>query len=214
MFMGDSVINFAAPIIRVTISVDDGSIEKSKFPKNVGLANAVRGAVFVNYEDDETGKAIVFASEDGTLQAMNALGDTLYMSDTSVVQKQVSKKNQTVKVPLYRVGPSYGPLVGLASDGERVYSLHQKHLVRTSFNAGVPMQDDMDLQKSVAGAPAVGSALVGPIVASSHVFFAADSGFWTVNLTICPKRPSTSWAPLRRPSKRVKKSWQLQNNGL
>ena len=33
-FMGDSVLNFAAPIIRVTISIDDGSIEKSKFPKN------------------------------------------------------------------------------------------------------------------------------------------------------------------------------------
>ena len=198
-FMGDSVINFAAPIIRVTISVDDGSIEKSKFPKNVGLANAVRGAVFVNYEDDETGKAIVFASEDGTLQAMNALGDTLFMSDTSVVQKQVSKKNQTVKVPLYRIGPSYGPLVGLASDGERVYSLHKKHLVRTSFNAGVPMQDDMDLQKSVAGAPAVGTALVGPIVANSHLFFAADSGFWTVNLTDEMTRTFTSTESIARP---------------
>jgi hypothetical protein len=85
-FVGDSVINFAAPVIRVTISIDDGSIANSKFPKNVGLANAVRGAVFVNYEDDETGKAIVFASEDGTLQAMNALGDTLFMADTVMTQ--------------------------------------------------------------------------------------------------------------------------------
>ena len=36
-FMGDSVVNFAAPVIRVTISIDDGSIEGSKFPRNVGL---------------------------------------------------------------------------------------------------------------------------------------------------------------------------------
>ena len=198
-FMGDSVTNFAAPIIRVTISVDDGSIANSKFPKNVGLTNAVRGAVFVNYEDEATGKAIVFGSEDGSLQALNALGDTLFVSDTAVVQKQVSQKNQTVKVPLYRLGPSYGPLVGLAGDGERVYSLHKKHLVRTSFNAGVPMQDVMDLQKSVSGAPAVGSALVGPIVANSHLFFAADSGFWTVNLTDEMTRTFTSTENIAHP---------------
>lgn len=198
-FMGDSVINFAAPIIRVTISIDDGSIENSKFPKNVGLANAVRGAVFVNYEDEKTGKAVVFASEDGTLQALNTLGDTLFVSDTSVVQKQVSKKNQTVNVPLYRLGPNYGPLVGLASDGERVYSLHKKHLVRTSFNAGVPMQDVMDLQKTVSGAPAIKSALVGPIVASSHLFFASDSGFWTVNLTDEMTRTFTSTENIAHP---------------
>ena len=198
-FMGDSVTNFAAPIIRVTISVDDGSIANSKFPKNVGLTNAVRGAVFVNYEDEATGKAIVFGSEDGTLQALNALGDTLFVSDTSVVQKPVSQKNKTVKVPLYRLGPSYGPLVGLAGDGERVYSLHKKHLVRTSFNAGVPMQDVMDLQKSVSGAPAVNAALAGPIVANSHVFFAADSGFWTVNLTDEMTRTFTSTESIAKP---------------
>ncbi|SIO40632.1 M6 family metalloprotease domain-containing protein [Fibrobacter sp. UWB11] len=198
-FMGDSVINFAAPVIRVTISVDDGSIENSKFPKNVGLASAVRGAVFVNYEDESTGKAVVFASEDGTLQALNALGDTLFVSDTSVVQKQVSQKNKTVDVPLYRLGPSYGPLVGLAGDGERVYSLHKKHLVRTSFNSGVPMQDVMDLQKSVSGAPSIQSALVGPIVASSHLFFASDSGFWTVNLTDEMTRSFTSTENIAHP---------------
>ena len=196
-FKGDSVYNFAAPIIRVTISVDDGSIENSKFPKNVGLANAVRGAVFVNYENDETGKAVVFASEDGTLQAMNALGDSLFASDTSVVIEQVSKNKAKVEQPLYRVGPNYGPLVGLAGDGERVYSLHKKYLVRTSFNAGVPMQDVMDLQKSVSGTPAIKSALVGPIVANSHLFFASDSGFWTVNLTDEMTRTFTSTEGVR-----------------
>ena len=198
-FMGDSVVNFAAPVIRVTISVDDGSIANSKFPKNVGLASAVRGAVFVDYESDETGKALVFGAEDGTLQAMNALGEPLFESDTSIVQKTLSRDGAKKEVPLYRLGPNYGPLVGLASDGERVYSLHKKHLVRTSFNAGVPMQDDMDLQKSVAGAPAVGSVLVGPIVASSHVFFAADSGFWTVNLTDEMTRTFTSTESIAHP---------------
>ena len=178
-FMGDSVINFAAPIIRVTISVDDGSIENSKFPKNVGLDNAVRGAVFINYEDDETGKAIVFASEDGTLQAMNALGDSLFMSDTAVVQELVSQKNASTKVPLYRLGPSYGKLVGLASNGERIISLHKNKLVMTTFNSGIPEQTVLDLKKSARGLPGMESAIAGPIMYKNDVYFASDSTMWT-----------------------------------
>ena len=188
-FMGDSVVNFASPVIRVTISIDDGSIENSKFPKNAGLETAVRGAVFVNYEDDETGKAIVFASEDGTLQAMNALGDTLFMADTVISQKYLSQKKLSEKVPLYRLGQSFGALVGLASDGDRVYSLHKDKLVRTSLNAGVPMQDVMELE----------SATAGPIVANSHLCFASDSGFWTVNLTDKMTRSFTSSGDLLHP---------------
>ena len=196
-FVGDSVINFAAPVIRVTISIDDGSIANSKFPKNVGLANAVRGAVFVNYEDDETGKAIVFASEDGTLQAMNALGDEVSVSDTSIVQGTVSRDNAKREIPLYRLGPNNGKLVGIASDGERVYSLHKDKLVRTALNSGVPVQDVMDLQKAVSGAPKINEVVAGPIVANSHLFFASDSGFWTVNLTDEMTRTFTSTEGLR-----------------
>jgi len=188
-FMGDSVVNFAAPVIRVTISVDDGFIENSKFPKNVGLANAVRGAVFVNYEDDETGKAIVFASEDGTLQALNPLGDSLFASDTSVSVESISKDGEKALQSLYRLGPSFGELVGLASDGERVYSLHKNYLVRTEFNAGLPMQDVIDVKSAVAG----------PIVANSHLFFASDSGFWTVNLNREMTRSFTSTESLVHP---------------
>ena len=198
-FMGDSVINFAAPVIRVTISIDDGSLEKSKFPKNVGLKTVARGAVFVNYEDDETGKAIVFASEDGTLQAMNTLGDTLFASDTTVSLSKLSLDKAKENVSLYRLGPNYGKLVGLASDGERAYSLHKNYLVRTALNAGVPMQDVIDLKKSEAGAPAIKAALAGPVVANSHLFFASDSAFWTVNLSDEMTRSYVSTEGLVRP---------------
>ena len=182
-FMGDSVINFAAQVISVTISVDDGSLENSKFPRNVGLDNAVRGAVFVDYEDDESGKAIVLASEDGTLQAFGALGDTLFASDTSVSAVTLTNDNAKENVPLYRLGTSFGSLVGIAGDGERVYSLHKNYLVRTSLSAGVPMQDVIDLKKAESGVPAVKAALAGPVVANSHLFFASDTAFWTVNLS-------------------------------
>ena len=166
-FMGDSVMNFAAPVISVTISIDDGSIENSKFPKNVGLANAVRGAVFVNYEDDETGKAIVFAAEDGTLQAMNALGDTLFMADTVVTQKSLNRNEAKREIPLYRVASGDGPLVGIASDDNYVYSLHEHALVRTKFLTGmIPQRDVLKISDK---------AMVGPIVYNGIVWFATDS---------------------------------------
>ena len=151
----------------MTISVDDGSIANSKFPRNVGLANAVRGAVFVNYEDDETGKAIVFASEDGTLQAMNPLGDTLFASDTSVVQKSLNRNEAKSEIPLYRVASADGPLVGIASDGNYVYSLHEHALVRTKFLTGMIPQRDV--------LPISGKAMAGPLVYNGNVWFVTDS---------------------------------------
>ena len=166
-FMGDSVKNFAALVIRVTISVDDGSIANSKFPKNVGLASAVRGAVFVDYEDDKTGKAIVFASEDGTLQAMNPLGDTLFMADTVMTQTSLTRNEAKSEIPLYRVASGDGPLVGIASDGNYVYSLHEHALVRTKFLTGMIPQRDV--------LPISGKAMAGPVVYNNIVWFATDS---------------------------------------
>jgi hypothetical protein len=165
-FMGDSVKNFAALVIRVTISVDDGSIANSKFPRNVGLTGAVRGAVFVDYEDDKTGKAIVFASEDGTLQAMNALGEPLFESDTSIAQKTLSRDGAKQEVPLYRLGQSYGPLVGLASDGNDVFSLHEHALVRTRLSLGIPQMDTIKLFRK---------AMAGPVIYNDIVLFATDA---------------------------------------
>lgn len=166
-FMGDSVKNFAALVIRVTISVDDGSIANSKFPRNVGLTGAVRGAVFVDYEDDKTGKAIVFASEDGTLQAMNALGDTLFMADTVMTQTSLTRNEAKSEIPLYRVASGDGPLVGIASDGNYVYSLHEHALVRTKFLTGmVPQRDVLKIS---------GKAMAGPVVYNNIVWFATDS---------------------------------------
>ena len=166
-FMGDSVKNFAALVIRVTISVDDGSIANSKFPRNVGLTGAVRGAVFVDYEDDKTGKAIVFASEDGTLQAMNALGDTLFMADTVMTQTSLTRNEAKSEIPLYRVASGDGPLVGIASDGNYVYSLHEHALVRTKFLTGmIPQRDVLKISDK---------AMAGPLVYNGNVWFVTDS---------------------------------------
>lgn len=171
-FGQDSVINFASMKISVTISIDDGSVEGGKLPKNVGLASANRGAVFVDYaleKSDE--KAIVFAAEDGTLQVMNALGDTLFASDTSVAKQSVSVKDVEEKVPLYRVGPSYGPLVGIAGDGRNVLSLHEKYLVHTKFASGiVPVQDAMELKMKHVAA--------GPMLVDGRAWFAAENSVY------------------------------------
>ena len=150
-FMGDSVVNFAAQTISVTISIDDGSIEGGKFPREIGLNSAVRGAVFVDDPENEGEKILVVGAEDGTLQAFNALGDTLFVADTAIVQKSLSRDGAEREVPLYRVGASYGPLVGMASDGKDVYSLHTKKLVKTSFAGGFPTQQEIDIDSATAG---------------------------------------------------------------
>ena len=151
VFMGDSVVNYAALSLRVTISIDDGSIEGGKFPREIGLNSAVRGAVFVDDPENEGQKIIVVGAEDGTLQAFNALGDTLFVADTAIVQKSLSRDGAEREVPLYRVGASYGPLVGMASDGKDVYSLHTKKLVKTSFAGGFPVQQEIDIDSATAG---------------------------------------------------------------
>ena len=150
-FQGDSVINYAATTIRVTISIDDGSIEGGMFPREIGLNSAVRGAVFVDDPDNAGEKILVVGAEDGTLQAFNAMGDTLFSADTAMVQKSLTRDSAEREVPLYRVGASYGPLVGMASDGKDVYSLHTKKLVKTSFAGGFPTQQEIDIDSATAG---------------------------------------------------------------
>ena len=165
-FMGDSVVNYAAQVIRVTISVDDGSIEGSKFPRNIGLASAVRGAVFVDNPDNDGEKILVVGAEDGTLQAFSALGDTLFMSDTVMTQKTLSRDDAEQEVPLYRLSQSYGPLVGLASDGKDVFSLHERALVRTRFSLGIPQTDVIKIS---------GKGLAGPVIYNDVIWYATDS---------------------------------------
>ena len=150
-FMGDSVVNYAALSLRVTISIDDGSIEGGMFPREIGLNSAVRGAVFVDDPENEGEKILVVGAEDGTLQAFSALGDTLFVADTAIVQKSLTRDSAKREVPLYRVGASYGPLVGMASDGKDVYSLHTKKLVKTSFAGGFPVQQEIDIDSATAG---------------------------------------------------------------
>ncbi|OWV00609.1 hypothetical protein [Fibrobacter sp. UWR2] len=170
-FQGDSVVNYAALSIRVTISIDDGSIEGGQFPRNVGLNSAVRGAVFVDDPENEGEKILVVGAEDGTLQAFNAMGDTLFVADTAIVQKSLTRDVAEREVPLYRVAASYGPLVGLASDGKNVYSLHANKLVKTSFIGGIPVQKSYP----------VDSATAGPLVYDGYVYFAEKSGDRKVN---------------------------------
>ena len=165
-FMGDSVVNFGAQKISVTISIDDGSIDGAEFPRNIGLASAVRGAVFVDNPESDGEKLIVAGAMDGTLQVFNAMGDTLFPADTAIVQKTLSRDNAEREVPLYRVGASYGPLVGMASDGKDVYSLHTSKFVKTSFVGGLPTQE----------AIAIDSALTGPVIVDGNIYYTTVKG--------------------------------------
>lgn len=170
-FMGDSVVNFGAQKISVTISIDDGSIDGSQFPRNIGLASAVRGAVFVDDPENDGEKLLVVGAMDGTLQVFNALGDTLFPADTVIKQNTLSRDGAERETPLYRVGASYGPLVGLASDGKVVYSLHKNKLVKTSFVGGLPTQEPISIDSAVAG----------PMIVDGDVYFTTKKGLFVYN---------------------------------
>lgn len=153
-FMGDSVINYASPIMTVKVSIDGGQLKDSKFPRNVGVASAVRGAVFVEDQNNEGERALVIGAEDGTLQVFTALGDTLSSvgADTVVKQSVFSMKDSVAEVPLYRLSESTGSLVGMASEGKSVFSLHKNALVYTSFLGGmIPQQQELKLSRSMVG---------------------------------------------------------------
>lgn len=172
-FMGDSVLNFAAPIITVTVSIDDGSIDGSQFPREIGLNTQVRGAVFVENPEKEGEKIVVVAAEDGTLQAFSALGDTLFDADTLMSRTVMSNKAVEKQIPLYRVSFGNGPLVGVASDGKYVYGLHKKRLVRIQFES-----EAYASEKSLD----VDSVTSGPVIVGGDLWFASNGVIRNVNV--------------------------------
>lgn len=173
-FMGDSVLNFAAPIITVSVSIDDGSIDGSAFPREIGLNTQVRGAVFVDHPEKKGEKIIVVGAEDGSLQAFSALGDTLVLgSDTSISVSVMANKASEKTVPLYRISAGEGPLVGMAGDGKFVYALHSKRLVRTKFESeSYYSETSLD----------VDSVTAAPIIAGNVLWYGSNGKIKAVNL--------------------------------
>lgn len=172
-FMGDSVVNFAAASIPVSIAWETLALSNSKFPKNVGLKAAVRGAVAVDYPAGmsvgEGEKLIVFSSEDGTLQAMNARGEALSESDTTLAATSVSKSDTVQNVPLYRLGNSLGTLVGLAASNDTIFSLHKEKLARTILSGSL---DQILYDRKVEP---ISKAAVGPMIRNGRVIIADSS---------------------------------------
>ena len=185
-FMGDSVFNFAASSIPVTISwASHALIPGSLFPKNVGLNASVRGAVALDYPEGMSvgagEKLIVFGSEDGTLQAMSAFGQPLQESDTTVWTRALSLADSVDSVALYRLGSSLGKLLGVAASGDTVYSLHQnKGLAQTVLSSAI---DQIQFDRKLAG---IANPLVGPMVWNASVFVADNENLYrykTANLS-------------------------------
>ena len=171
-FMGDSVVNFAASSIPVTISwASNGLISGSEFPKNVGLNATVRGAVALDYPDGmsvgEGEKLIVFGALDGTLQVMTASGAALMESDTTVKTQVLSNVDSTEKVSLYRLGRSYGKLIGMAAVKDSIFTLHQKKgLVRTVLSSAI---DQVQYDRELAS---LNAPVIGPMIRGEYVYVA------------------------------------------
>lgn len=201
-FMGDSVLNFAAPVITVSISLDDGGIEGAEFPRNIGVASAVRGAVFIDDPEKDGEKIFVVGGVDGSLQAFSALGDTLFMADTVVTEKLVARNDAEKEVPLYRLGSSKGNLLGIASDEGYIISLHETTLARTRIGSGMIVQDDELSVKDPMAGPVVfdGKIWVATKTALRSAFVNKDGAFeWAADSlaleTVLAKAPFDGFVP-------------------
>lgn len=188
-FMGDSVLNFASPVISVTIAFEDLSLPSGEFPKSVGLNSFPRAAVLADYPSSMLGRdgerLLVFGSENGTLQAISAFGEPLVESDTSVSLSLVSEKDSIKEQPLYRLG-RFGELIGLASTNNIVISLHKNKMVRTELFS------DLDLVRPSSEALKVQDPLIGPVIIDSLALLATKKqlqfypvfGKWALKETI------------------------------
>lgn len=144
-FMGDSVVNFAAPIITVTVSIDDGSIEGSEFPRELGFNTAVRGAAFLDNPKKPDEKILVVGAENGTLQAFSSLGDTLFVSTSDIKRPVIAAKDSVQYIPLYELKDSTASkLIGMAGNGTFVASLHEKNLMMTKVGSDGEVYTDLE----------------------------------------------------------------------
>ena len=136
-------LNFASLTVPVSILWDDNQIDGSRFPKIVGTQAAPRGAAFPGIIlrgcPPAPAKTSCVLRRDGTLQAVSARGDSVSANDTSVITKVVSSIRDTVDtIPLYRLGPSHGTLIGLSADSLSVFSAHKgTGLVRTEISSDI-----------------------------------------------------------------------------
>lgn len=168
-FMGDSVINFASPVLSVTIQFEDLSLPHADFPKAVGLNTAPRAAVLADYPsamlNKEGERLLVFGSEDGTLQALSAYGEPLMESDTSVSHSLISNKDSIENQVLYRLG-KFGKLLGLASSSNTIISLHENQVVRTE------LLSDLDYVRPESEKESLKEPFAGPMIVDSLAFIA------------------------------------------
>lgn len=178
-FMGDSVKNFASPVIQVTIDFEDLTLPGSEFPKAVGLDVPASAAALLDYPSGsirEGEKLLVFAGVDGTLQAMSAMGDNVMDSDTSVTQKIVANKDSSAEVKLYRLGKANGALLGLAAHGESVFTLHEKTFVRTDLTAS------LDYVEGKQTAVKVADPVAGPMIIDSLAWILTKTSMEAYNV--------------------------------
>lgn len=179
-FTGDSVLNFGALTMSVTLSFEDEKIPSSKFPKTIGYPSIPRGAVVVDYPSSmlKTGeRALAFGSADGTLQILSAYGEPLMLADTALSLKTDLTKEDLIKaVPLYRLGQPKDSLVGLASQKHFIFSAHRSGVLQTEL---VGLLDEVQYTQKFLP---VKNVKAGPLLTEDALWVASDTKFYNAKI--------------------------------
>jgi len=184
-FLGDSVMNWRSKQFPVRIEWNNQWMPDAQWPRTTLAINSPSQLITVNKPANlsKPGKKIVVAaSQDGTLQAFAFNGDSVLTSDTTALRDErypgVSSLLETTRsidsaaqVAIYRLGPSAGPLVGTASESNRVWSLHLQQLERTTIDAAGSI---LAYTQNTLVLPA--SAKLGPLVTPQGIWIGDSLG--------------------------------------
>lgn len=192
-FFGDSVLTWRALQYPLRVEWNGQWLENSEWPQRMASEAKPASIVTVPKPASFSGsykRLVVSASQDGNIYLFKPNGENANGSDTVVyrdnrydstfsVFETPSSLDSAVPVPLYRVGKSGGPLVGLAAIGDAVYSLHNRKLMRKQMQesnntSGMFITiSEMDLARK---------ALLGPMIADNQIWFADTSYLQSVEV--------------------------------
>jgi len=184
-FIGDSVTTWRAKTFPVRVEWNNQWMANSQWPKQTIAYNTPSHILALDRPQGYAGQAkklITVGSLDGSLQIFAPNGDTVTISDTTVLRDRRMDSVTTLletsysidsanHVRMYRLDASHGALVGMASSATKVYSLHVKGLARNQITTAsghiASVHSWLDL-------PA--TAVDGPMLSSDGIWVADSLG--------------------------------------
>lgn len=186
-FSGDSLINFAAPELEVTIDWRGLQIAQNHFPRRVAPNSAQENLLLTPHPQRAGEFALIVSGDLGHLQLFNSRGEALVSQSDSIPFRASYDSVTTLlddptlgqfdQLPLYAIGKPKGKAIGNVAWGKTIVSLHQNEKERTlqfsSFDSTTSEGLDRWSSKTLPS-----SISIGPIVWEDALWGADRDSLW------------------------------------